>query len=262
MPEDIKEKEVIEKEPEDESIQHKKPEEKEKKKSEKLFTQDDVNKMMQERLARHEETLRKKLGIDKGLQELVNERNELAEFRERVEQEQEERRQEDLKKRGEHEQLLRERDHKIKEMDAQHRAELDAARTLYRDEVVTRALMDAYAQNGGHPKSQSDAVTVLLRGPYKFEVSENREIEILDMAGNRATDGEGNHLTIDQMVKNFLRERSWFRQSPASQGSGIHTAVDSPDLLSDQDKWREMRRLIDEGKLSGQEIAKKLGINQ
>lgn len=162
----------------------------------KSFTQDDVDKIVRERLQREQSRWQKKFGdIDVDRYRQLIEKDES----ERLEQQ---------KQRGEFEKILQEtvgkKDKQLQEL--QNR--------------LTQLTVDGNLLNAANAKRAINAqqVSALLRNQVRL--GDSGEAEVLDSNGNVRYTDAGTAMTIDQLVDDFLRANPHF-VSAGPSGSGV-----------------------------------------
>jgi hypothetical protein len=167
------------------------------------LTQDEVNRVVQQRLERERQQFQKQLkdlGFDQGLDGL---KNTLEQQKEAERQKLEEAKQYKTL----YEQVRAEKDQELQRKEQ----ELQSIRTQHQNERVNSTLTAA-ASKAINPGQ----VVALVKDRVK--VSDDGTMYVVDDMGNRMTDGVGNMLTPRQYVETFLEQNPHFK--PASSGRG------------------------------------------
>lgn len=168
--------------------------------TDKTFTQDDVDKIVRERLQRENKRWEKKYGdvdIDRYRELMSKEENE------RIEQQ---------KQRGEFEKVLQET---VAKKDAQYQ-ELQRQLTEIK---VDGSLLNAASSRRAINAQQ---VSALLRNQVRL--GETGEAEVVDSNGNVRYTDDGTAMTVDQLVETFLQTNPHF-VSAGPNGSGATSNV-------------------------------------
>ena len=168
--------------------------------TDKMFTQDDIDKIVRERLQREQKRWEKKYGdvdVDRYRQLTEKEENE------RVEQQ---------KQRGEFEEILKST---VAKKDEQYR-ELQ--------NQLTEIKVDGNLLNAASSRKAINAqqVAALLRG--KVRLGDTGEAEVLDDNGSVKYTDDGTPMTVDQLVDDFLKANPHF-VSAGPSGSGSQSNV-------------------------------------
>ena len=175
---------------------------------------DDVNRIVEERLAREREQYRTKLaelGI-KDLDEVAKLKKQLAE-REKQELEENE------KWRDLAEKIRAEKDEEIRKREQ----ELAETRRAYLNAQAERAIVAAATK---HEAVAPEQLGLLVRD--RIRIDDNGNPYVVDNQGNRRTNGKGGELTIDEYVKEFLTENPHFQRAARGQGAGGRPAGGNP----------------------------------
>ena len=167
---------------------------------ENLLSQDEVNRIIAERVQRERAKFEKKYsGID------------LERYNELVAQE-EQTRLSEMEKRGEYEKLLKEQAEKFNSKISQYEQELHSIKV---DGSLLQAASNARAVN-------PEQVVSLLKNQVKL--NEMGNVDVLDANGNVRYDDDGNPLTPNALVQEFLNASPHF-VSAGPQGSGTGQGV-------------------------------------
>lgn len=168
--------------------------------TDKVFTQDDIDKIVRERLQREQKRWEKKYGevdVDRYRQLTEKEENE------KIEQQ---------KQRGEFEKVLQEtvgkKDSAIQDLQRQ----------------LTEIRVDGSLLNAASSRRAINAqqVSALLRNQVRLGVT--GEAEVVDSSGNVKYTDDGTAMTVDQLVDDFLKTNSHF-VSAGPSGSGSQSNV-------------------------------------
>jgi len=166
----------------------------------KALTQDEVNKIVAERVAREKAKFEKKYSnVD------VNLYNELIE-------KEEQRKQQELEKRGEYEKLLKEQAEKFNSKIQSYESELHSIKI---DGTLMNEATNAKAIN-------PQQVVALLKSNLKL--NEAGGVDVVDAQGKVRYDDNGNPVAVSTLVNEFLSANPHFQQAGA-QGSGTQGAV-------------------------------------
>ena len=191
----------------------------------KTFTQEEVDRIVADRIARQQRQFDKKLdGID------LNEVRDLLSQREEAQVEEQ-------KKRGDYENLLKQMADKHNEREAQLKGQLEDG-----------ALLTAASRlNAVSP----DQVSALLRS--SVTLSEDNTVEVFDKNGTPRYNDSGNLLSVDDLVAEFLTANPHFVKASAG-GAGSSGAAggstSKPLSYSEMlDKGDEGMRLFREQKM-------------
>ncbi|MFG0245752.1 MAG: hypothetical protein ACF8MF_06860, partial [Phycisphaerales bacterium JB052] len=216
------------------------------------LTQEQVNRIVQERLQRERQQLQTQLanlGFEDGLEGL---KAKLSQQREAEQRKLEEANQyKEL-----YERIKAEKDQELQRKEQ----ELQQVRTQHTQERINRELTSA-AAGAINP----DQVVALVRD--KIKVSEDGTMYVVDEMGNRMTDGRGNMLTPRQYVATFLEQNPHFRPASAGRGGNSNPSggggptppaggkVDlkraKTDLAYFNQHREEIKRMIASGEISG-----------
>jgi len=166
----------------------------------KALTQDEVNKIVAERVAREKAKFEKKYSnVD------VNLYNELIE-------KEEQRKQQELEKRGEYEKLLKEQAEKFNSKIQSYESELHSIKI---DGTLMNEATNAKAIN-------PQQVVALLKS--NLRLNEAGGVDVVDAQGKVRYDDNGNPVAVSVLVNEFLSANPHFQQAGA-QGSGTQGAV-------------------------------------
>jgi hypothetical protein len=169
-------------------------------KSEKALTQDEINNMIEARVARERAKFEKKYsGID------VDHYKSLVEAEEA-------KKQEELEKRGEYEKLLREQAEKFNTKIQSYEKELHSVK------VDGTLLNEASRLKAVNPEQ----VASLLR--QNLKLNEAGGVDVVDDKGQVRYDDNGNPLQVSQLVDTFLQANPHFKTA-GPQGTGTQGAV-------------------------------------
>ena len=173
--------------------------------SEKKFTEDEFNTSMQARLARQKASFFKQLGVD-DIETAINAVNQVKQAEE----------QKQIQK-GEFEELLKTKTQEWKKREAELQSQLQ-------DIKVNKALLSSASKNKA---INPDQVVALLQNRIKLNESGN--VEIFDEKGTTRYNSNGEPLTTDELVKEFLTQNPHFVSATPS-GSGTVSNVDRQEL--------------------------------
>jgi len=177
---------------------------------ENTLTQDDVNRIVAERVAREKAKFEKKYsGVDLDLY------NQLVEEKETT-------RQQEMEKRGEFEKLLKEQAEKFNGKIQQYETELTSIK------VDGTLLSEASNQKAVNPQQ----VVSLLKGQIKL--NEAGGVDVVDTNGQVRYDDNGNPLAVSNLVKEFLTANPHF-VSAGPNGSGTGQGIGRQDTVVDTD---------------------------
>ena len=177
---------------------------------ENLLSQDDVNRIVAERVAREKAKFEKKYSnVDLDLY------NELVEKQEKA-------RQEELKKRGEFEELLKTQAEKFNGKIQQYESELTSIK------VDGTLLNEASAQRAVNPQQ----VVALLKS--NLRLNEAGGVDVIDAKGQVRYDDNGNPLKVSSLVNEFLSVNPHFVQA-GPNGSGTGQGVGKQNPVVDND---------------------------
>ena len=175
-----------------------------------LLSQDDVNRIVAERVAREKAKFEKKYSnVDLDLY------NELVEKQEKA-------RQEELEKRGEFEKLLKEQAEKFSGKIQQYQNELTSIK------VDGTLLNEASSQKAVNPQQ----VVSLLKG--QLRLNEAGGVDVVDANGQVRYDDSGNPIKVSSLVNEFLTANPHFVQAgPSGSGTGQGVGKQSPVVDND-----------------------------
>jgi len=177
---------------------------------ENLLSQDDVNRIVAERVAREKAKFEKKYSnVDLDLY------NELVEKQEKA-------RQQELEKRGEFEKLLKEQAEKFNGKIQQYESELTSIK------VDGTLLNEASAQRAVNPQQ----VVALLKS--NLRLNEAGGVDVIDAKGQVRYDDNGNPLKVSSLVNEFLAVNPHFVQA-GPNGSGTGQGVGKQNPVVDND---------------------------
>ena len=164
---------------------------------EKMFTQEELDSILQKRLS---QATKKFQDID------LDEYNQLKEMKQGIEEEQ-------LIKRQEFDKVLQKTKQKSAQEVAQLRGELESIKI---DGALISASSSAKAVNPEH-------VAQLLRSNVKM--SDDGSVTVVDTDGNARFTDNGDSMTVNALVEEFLANNSYFRVAgPSGAGSESNTA--------------------------------------
>lgn len=163
---------------------------------EKTFTQDELDRIVADRIARERKKAEKKLeGID------LEEARKIMQEREQAEIERQ-------KERGEFENILKQT---VEKKDQ----EITAYKNKLHETLVDGSLLSAASK---HDAVSPDQVSQLLRG--KVRLAEDGGVEVLDDQGTPRYNNNGDLLSVDELVSDFLTANPHFvRASGGGTGS-------------------------------------------
>ena len=174
------------------------------------LSQDDVNRIVAERVAREKAKFEKKYSnVDLDLY------NQLVEEKETL-------RQEEMKKRGEFEDLLKTQAEKFNSKIEQYQTELTSIK------VDGALLNEASANKAVNPQQ----VVQLLKGQVRL--NEAGTVDVVDTNGQVRYDDNGNPLQVSNLVNDFLTANPHF-VSAGPTGSGTGTGVGKQTPVVDND---------------------------
>ena len=171
----------------------------------KKFTEDEFNTSMQARLARQKASFFKQLGVD-DIETAINAVNQVKQAEE----------QKQIQK-GEFEELLKTKTQEWKKKEAELQSQLQ-------DIKVNKALLSSASKNKA---INPDQVVALLQSRIKLNESGN--VEIFDEKGTTRYNSNGEPLTTDELVQEFLTQNPHFVSATPS-GSGTVSNVDRQEL--------------------------------
>jgi hypothetical protein len=203
-------------------------------KQDNTLNQDDVNRIVAERVAREKSKFEKKYsGVDLDLY------NQLVE-------EKETQRQSDLKKRGQFEEMLKEQAEKFNGKIQQYESELTSIK------VDGALLNEASGQKAINPQQ----VVQLLKG--QLNLNEAGVVDVLDQNGQVRYNEKGEPIAVSQLVNEFLTANPHFVTAGPS-GSGTGQGVGKQDNLVDNDT-RKLNMENPEHRARYRELMKAKGI--
>jgi len=177
---------------------------------ENLLSQDEVNRIVAERVAREKAKFEKKYSnVDLDLY------NQLVEEKETL-------RHKELEKRGEFEKLLKEQAEKFNGKIQQYQTELTSIK------VDGALLNEASANKAVNPQQ----VVQLLKGQVRL--NEAGTVDVIDANGQVRYDDNGNPLQVSKLVNEFLSANPHF-VSAGPSGSGTGTGVGKQAPVVDND---------------------------
>jgi hypothetical protein len=198
------------------------------------FTQDEVNNIVERRLAKERGSMYKKLGVDDlDIAVTAVKTQKEAEEKQRIQK-------------GEFEEILKTRTQ-------EHQKEKAQLENQLKDIKINKSLLSSASKNKA---INPDQVVELLKGNIKL--NETGNVEILDNNGIARYNKLGELLTTDELVQEFLTQNPHFVSATPS-GSGSVSNVDRQELnkpfnLSDLDmnnpKDKEAYRQYRKEKLS------------
>ena len=198
------------------------------------FTQDEVNNIVERRLAKERGSMYKKLGVDDlDIAVTAVKTQKEAEEKQRIQK-------------GEFEEILKTRTQ-------EHQKEKAQLENQLKDIKINKSLLSSASKNKA---INPDQVVELLKGNIKL--NETGNVEILDKNGIARYNKLGELLTTDELVQEFLTQNPHFVSATPS-GSGSVSNVDRQELnkpfnLSDLDmnnpKDKEAYRQYRKEKLS------------
>ena len=164
--------------------------------AEKTFTQEELDRIVADRIARERKKAEKKLeGID------LEEARKIMQEREQAEIERQ-------KERGEFENILKQT---VEKKDQ----EITAYKQKLHETLVDGSLLSAASK---HDAVSPDQVSQLLKG--KVRLADDGGVEVLDDQGTPRYNNEGNLLSVDELVSDFLTANPHFvRASGGGTGS-------------------------------------------
>jgi len=163
------------------------------------FSQEDLNRIVAERVAREKVKFEKKFAnVD------VDHYKTLIEAEEK-------RKQEELEKRGQYETLLKEQAEKFNSKIQTYEQELHSIK------VDGTLLNEASSNKAINPQQ----VVALLKGQVRL--NEAGGVDVVDNTGKVRYDDNGNPLKVSDLVKGFLQENPHFK-APTPRGSGTGSA--------------------------------------
>jgi hypothetical protein len=183
------------------------------KEQENLLSQEDVNRIVAERVAREKSKFEKKYSnVD------INLYNDLVEKQEQA-------RQQDLEKRGEFEKLLKEQAEKFTGKIQQYESELHSIK------IDGALLNEASAAKAVNPQQ----VVSLLKSQLKL--NEAGAVDVVDQNGQVRYDDQGNTIKVSHLVNEFLSANPHFVSAgPSGSGTGQGVGKQTPVVENDVTK--------------------------
>lgn len=168
--------------------------------TEKMFTQSDVDRLIEQRLGRERKKYEKQLdGID------LNEAKQLLEEKQQAEIERQ-------KEKGEFEQVL-------KQLAEKKDQQINALNQKLHETLVDGALLSAASKNNA---VSPDQVVQLLKNNVKL--AEDGSVEVHDGSGSMRYNDDGDPMTVDSLVSDFLTANPHFVRA-SSGGAGSQGAA-------------------------------------
>ena len=169
------------------------------------FTQDEVNNIVERRLAKERGSMYKKLGVD-DIDVAINavKTQKEAEEKQRIQK-------------GEFEEILKTRTQ-------EHQKEKSELENQLRDIKINKSLLESASK---HKAINASQVVDLLKNDIKL--NETGNVEILDKNGIARYNKQGELLTKDELVQEFLKQKPHFVSATPS-GSGSVSNVDRQEL--------------------------------
>ena len=169
------------------------------------FTQDEVNNIVERRLAKERGSMYKKLGVD-DIDVAINavKTQKEAEEKQRIQK-------------GEFEEILKTRTQ-------EHQKEKSELENQLRDIKINKTLLESASK---HKAINASQVVDLLKNDIKL--NETGNVEILDKNGIARYNKQGELLTTDELVQEFLTQNPHFVSATPS-GSGSVSNVDRQEL--------------------------------
>ena len=169
------------------------------------FTQDEVNNIVERRLAKERGSMYKKLGVD-DIDVAINavKTQKEAEEKQRIQK-------------GEFEEILKTRTQ-------EHQKEKSELENQLRDIKINKSLLESASK---HKAINASQVVDLLKNDIKL--NETGNVEILDKNGIARYNKKGELLTTDELVQEFLTQNPHFVSATPS-GSGSVSNVDRQEL--------------------------------
>ena len=188
--------------------------------AEKTFTQEEIDKIVADRVAREQRKFDKKLsGID------LDEARQLLTQKEQVEQDK-------MKERGEFETILKQT---VEKKDS----EINAYKTKLQQTLVDGAILGAASNNNAVSPEQ---VSSLLKGQTRL--GEDGTVEVLDNNGTPRYNDSGDLLSVNEMVSEFLTANPHFvrasKGGTGSQGNAGGSTLKPQSTVNDMvDNWND-----------------------
>ena len=169
------------------------------------FTQEEVNNIVERRLAKERGSMYKKLGVD-DIDVAINavKTQKEAEEKQRIQK-------------GEFEEILKTRTQ-------EHQKEKSELENQLRDIKINKSLLESASK---HKAINASQVVDLLKNDIKL--NETGNVEILDKNGIARYNKQGELLTTDELVQEFLTQNPHFVSATPS-GSGSVSNVDRQEL--------------------------------
>ena len=169
------------------------------------FTQDEVNNIVERRLAKERGSMYKKLGVDDlDIAVTAVKTQKEAEEKQRIQK-------------GEFEEILKTRTQ-------EHQKEKTQLENQLKDIKINKSLLSSASKNKA---INPDQVVELLKGNIKL--NETGNVEILDNNGSARYNKSGELLSTDELVQEFLTQNPHFVSATPS-GSGSVSNVDRQEL--------------------------------
>ena len=169
------------------------------------FTQDEVNNIVERRLAKERGSMYKKLGVDDlDIAVTAVKTQKEAEEKQRIQK-------------GEFEEILKTRTQ-------EHQKEKSELENQLRDIKINKSLLESASK---HKAINASQVVDLLKNDIKL--NETGNVEILDKNGIARYNKQGELLTTDELVQEFLTQNPHFVSATPS-GSGSVSNVDRQEL--------------------------------
>ena len=188
--------------------------------AEKTFTQEEIDKIVADRVAREQRKFDKKLsGID------LDEARQLLTQKEQVEQDK-------MKERGEFETILKQT---VEKKDS----EINAYKTKLQQTLVDGAILGAASNNNAVSPEQ---VSSLLKAQTRL--GEDGTVEVLDNNGTPRYNDSGDLLSVNEMVSEFLTANPHVvrasKGGTGSQGNAGGSTLKPQSTVNDMvDNWNE-----------------------
>jgi len=188
--------------------------------AEKTFTQEEIDKIVADRVAREQRKFDKKLsGID------LDEARQLLTQKEQVEQDK-------MKERGEFETILKQT---VEKKDS----EINAYKTKLQQTLVDGAILGAASNNNAVSPEQ---VSSLLKAQTRL--GEDGTVEVLDNNGTPRYNDSGDLLSVNEMVSEFLTANPHFvrasKGGTGSQGNAGGSTLKPQSTVNDMvENWNE-----------------------
>lgn len=184
--------------------------------NEKLFTEAQVNKIVQGRLERERAKVDKE--VEGRLKTLGLENPQDAESFTSLQKELEELKSENSLKVKSYESIIRERERKFDEELRAHEAEKKNWRSKY-ETLSKRAELTETALKAGADPSNVDMIVTFTEGSVR--VSEEGAFKVVNKDGSAKLDPDtGTEITLEKFMKNFLSERPGLVKATSARGAG------------------------------------------